>query len=369
MSKGITWVGLDVHKKSIQVAVLVGESQQAEVWQIETSERAVRRLARKLRKGTVGEIRCCYEAGPAGYTVQRWLEGAKAGIVCELIAPSLIPVKPGERVKTDRRDAIKLAKMLREGSLTPVGPPTAAEEAVRDLCRCREDAQQDLLRARHRLNKFLLRRGLIWSGAAAWTQRHAIWLRSLRFEAEADRMVFADYLQVVELALERVKRLTAALEQAAACEPYATPVGWLRCFRGVDTVTALTVVAELHGVERFASARKLMGFLGLTTTVYNTGEKRRHGPITKTGNAHVRRVLVEAAWCQRYPAVASRALRRRRQGQPAEVIAIADRALRRLHQRYWHLTVRKPHGKVVVAVARELAGFLWAALRRPANAA
>ena len=369
MGKGIIWVGLDVHKKSIQVAVLGDECQEAEVWKMETSERAVRRLARKLRKGTAGEIRCCYEAGPAGYTVQRWLESSKTEIVCELIAPSLIPVKPGERVKTDRRDAIKLAKMLRDGSLTVVGPPTAAEEVVRDLCRCREDAQQDLLRARHRLSKFLLRRGMIWKGAAAWTQRHGVWLRSLSFETEADQVVFADYLQAVELARERVGRLTAALEQAAASQPYATPVGWLRCFRGLDTVSALTVVAEVHGVERFARARQLMSFVGLTSSVYASGEKGRNGPITKTGNAHIRRVLIEAAWCQRYPAVISRALRKRRQGQPADVIAIADRALRRLHQRYWHLALRKPHGKVVTAVARELAGFLWAVLRRPADAA
>jgi len=346
------------------VAVLHDSKAETDSWQIECSERAVVRLARRLRKGSAGEIRCCYEAGPAGFSVQRWLEQAKAEVVCEVVAPSLIPVKPGERIKTDRRDALKLASLLRADVLTSIDTPDAAAEAVRDLCRCREDAQQDLLRARHRVSKFLLRRGLIWCGGGSWTQRHWAWLRSLRFDQEADRLVLTDYLQAVEFAQERVRRLTGSVEQAAALEPYRTPVGYLRCFRGINTITALTVVAEVRQPERFPSARHLMGFLGLTSSLYASSDKSHHGPITKAGNAHVRRVLVEASWCQRHPAVVSYALRVRRRGQPPEVIALADRALRRLHHRYWHLVkLNKPHGKVVTAVARELAGFLWAALR------
>jgi transposase len=363
MDKGITWVGLDVHKKSIQVAVLQDGDREARVWQMETSERSVRRLARSLRKGTSGEIRCCYEAGPAGFSVQRWLEAAKTQIICEVVAPSLIPVKPGERIKTDRRDAVKLAKLLRSDSLTAVDTPNPAREAVRDLCRCREDANHDLLRARHRLNKFLLRRGLIWHATSAWTQQHWAWLRSLHFEHQADRLVFADYTQTIELAQERVSRLTQALEQAATQQPYLTPVAWLRCFRGINTITALTVVAEIGRVERFADARHLMSFVGLNPTVHASGDTVHRGAISKAGNSHVRRVLIEAAWCQRHPAHVSYELRKRRRGQPEAVIALADRALRRLHHRYWHLlNLNKPHGKVVTAVARELAGFLWAVL-------
>jgi transposase len=358
-------VGLDAHKRTIQVARLAGRGPQAERWQVDNTAQAIKRLARKLRREAGrGEIRCCYEAGPLGFTLQRELEESGEGIVCEVIAPSLIPVKPGQRVKTDRRDALKLATMLRAGALTEVRPPSRAEEAVRDLCRCRETARADLLRARHRLGKFLLRRGYVWMRGRAWTQRHRVWLKSLRFEQVADEINFQDYLMAVEGGEERVRRLDQAVEQAAQQEPYRTPVGWLRCYRGIDTVTALTVVAEVHGIERFTTARALMAYLGLTPSVNASGQRTRRGAITKTGNAHVRRVLVEAAWSQRHRVRVSRALRKRRQGQPEWVIAQADRTMRRLNRRYLKmLHENKPQGKIVVAVARELVGFIWATLR------
>jgi len=364
MAEAITWVGLDAHKQTIEVARLVGESRESDRWQVENIAKAVGKLSRKLRREAGGgEVRCCYEAGPLGFTLQRRLEDSDEGIVCEVIAPSLIPVKPGERVKTDRRDALKLATMLRAGVLTEVRAPSPAEEAVRDLCRCREDARADLLRARHRLSKFLLRRGYVWTGGVAWTQRHRTWVKSLRFEQTADEITFQDYLMVVESAEERVRRLDQAMEQAAQREPYRTPVGWLRCFRGIDTVIALTVVAEVHGIERFLTARALMAYLGLTPSVNASGKKTRRGAITKTGNAHVRRVLVEAAWSQRHRPTVSRALRKRREGQPDWAIAQADRAMRRLNRRYMKLLhENKPQGKIIVAVARELVGFLWATL-------
>jgi transposase len=370
MAEPITWVGLDAHKESIEVARLVGEARGSDRWQIENTPRAIGRLARKLRRDAGdGEIRCCYEAGPLGFTLQRQLEDSGEGIVCEVIAPSLIPVKPGERVKTDRRDGLKLVTNLRAGTLTEVRAPSLAEEAVRDLCRCREDAQVDLLRARHRLGKFLLRRGRHWTqGRRAWTQEHRNWIKSLRFEQTADEISFQDYLTVVEQGEERIRRLDQAVKEAAQQEPYRTPVGWLRCFRGIDTVTAITITAEVHGIQRFNNARALMAYLGLTPSVHASGEKTKRGAITKTGNAHVRRVLIEAAWCQRLRPVVGPALRRRREGQPGWVIALADRAMHRLNRRHTKmLHENKPAGKIAVAVARELVGFVWATLRNGAN--
>lgn len=365
MAKPITWIGLDAHKKAIEVVRLVGDAQESDSWQVENTAKAIARLARKLRREAgEGEIRCCYEAGPLGFTLKRRLEGTGEGIVCEVIAPSLIPVKPGDRVKTDRRDARKLAVNLRSGELTEVHPPSPAEEAVRDLCRCREDARADLLRARHRLGKFLLRRGYVWSEGRAWSQRHRSWVKSLRFEESADQVTFQDYQTTVENGEERVLELDRAVQHAADQEPYRTPVGWLRCYRGIDTITALTIVAELHGVERFPTARALMAYLGLTPSENSSGERTRRGAITKTGNAHVRRVLVEAAWSQRHRPAVGLPLKKRRLGQPAPVIAQADRAMRRLNRRFVKmLHQNRPPGKIVVAVARELVGFIWATLR------
>jgi transposase len=219
------------------------------------------------------------------------------------------------------------------------------------------------MRARHRLGKFLLRRGFHWSNGCRWTLRHHAWLRSLRFEHPVDELVFADYLRTVEEAGERVHRLDQALEEASQEEPYREPVGWLRCYRGIDTVTAMTLVAELFGIERFRSARKLMSYLGLTPSERTTSKKPRRGGITKTGNAHVRRVLVEAAWCQRVRPTVSRILKKRREGQPDWVIAHADRAMKRLHRKYHKLRYGgKHHNEVVAAVAREMAGVVWAVL-------
>lgn len=361
MEKATTHVGMDVHKKAIQVAMLTGSSQEWMEWTVANEPRSVRRLARKLKRQD-GLVHCVYEAGPCGYALQRQLVGE--GVECQVVAPSLIPVKPGERIKTDHRDARKLAELLRAGLLTEVHSPTPEEEAVRDLCRCREDAKQDLLRARHRLGKYLLRRGRVYRAGRNWTQRHRAWLRALHFEHLAEEVVFGDYLLAVELLEERVRGLEQRLEETAQSAPWAERVGWLRCFRGIDTVTALTIVAELHAFRRFHSPRQLMAYLGLVPSEHSSGERERRGRITKAGNAHVRRVLVEAAWHYRHQPAIGAKLRRRRQGQPAAMIAIADRAQQRLHRRYWRLVLAggKPRPKAMTAVARELAGFLWAAL-------
>jgi transposase len=238
------------------------------------------------------------------------------------------------------------------------------EESVRDLSRCREDAQEDLGRARQRMGKFLLRRALIFTvSKRAWGKLHRQWLRGLTFEHAADQAVFGDYLLAIEQLEERLRTLETGLAEMAQRDPYREPVGWLRCFRGIDTVTATTLVAELHDVRRFPSARELMAYLGLVPSEYSSGESRHRGSITKTGNRHARRVLVEAAWHYRHRAKSGETLRQRRNGQPARVIALADRAQERLCRRYRHLLERgKPTQKVVVAIARELVGFLWAAL-------
>jgi transposase len=358
---GITWVGLDTHKATIQVAMLLPGSDGPVEWQVANEPAAVKRLARKIQRAAPGEVRSCYEAGICGYTVQRQL--AAAGMPCTVIAPALIPRRAGERVKTDRRDARKLAELLRAGLLRAVRPPTPSEEAARDLCRGREDVREDLLRARHRLGKFLLRRGLVWHTTKAWTQAHRQWLRSLSFAETADQAVLTDYRLAVEQLEARLETVDAALVALAQTEPFRQPVGWLRCFRGIDTLTAITLVAELHEVRRFTSARALMAYVGMVPSEHSSGETRRRGGITKVGTAHARRVVIEAAWHYRHVPAVGKMLRPRRQGQPAVVIALADKALQRLHRRFARLTARgkTPH-KAVVAVGRELVGFVWAAL-------
>jgi transposase len=259
--------------------------------------------------------------------------------------------------------------MLRAAALTEVHPPTPEEEAVRDLSRCREDAREDLLRARHRLGKMLLRRGLV-HGGKAWTQAHRRWLRSLAFEHDADQAVFDDYLRAIEYLEERLRALEEKLVALSEKEPYREPVGWLRCFRGIDTLTAMTLVAELHDFRRFESPRTLMSFLGLVPSENSTGEKHRRGAITKAGNTHARHVLIEASWHYRHRPGVSKELRKRREGQPGWVIALADRAQLRLHKKFWKLALHgKSTNKAVTAVARELAGFVWAALSVKASAA
>jgi transposase len=255
-----------------------------------------------------------------------------------------------------------LAELLRAGLLTEVHVPAPAEEAVRDVCRCREDIRQDLLRCRHRLSKMLLRRGMVFRSARPWTCAHRQWLRGIRLEQDAEQMVFEDYVLAVEQLEARLAAVDAKLNEIAERAAYRDRVGWLRCFRGIDTVTAMTIVAELHDWRRFSSARQLMAYLGLVPREASSGAQIHRGSITKSGNAHVRRVLIEAAWHYRHRPGVGAALAGRRRGQPAAVIAMADRAQVRLHQRYVRLVlgVGKPTGKAITAVARELVGFLWA---------
>lgn len=361
MKEYITHVALDGHKKEHQVCMQLPGEESVREFSVKNQPREIKRMVKRIQKQAPGPIRMCYEAGPCGFALQRQI--AAEGVSCVVIAPSLIPVKPGDRVKTDRRDARKLLKLFQAGMLTEVHPPNEEEESVRELCRCREAAKLAQTAARHQLSKFLLRHGVIYTEGYQWTQKHSRWLRSLAFENPRNQLVFTNYLEEVERRTERLKALDQALEDVAQRKPYATPVGWLRCFRGIDTVTAMSIVAELFGFARFSSARDLMSYLGLTSSEDSSGGKRRQGAITKAGNSRVRRLLIEASWHQRYFPVTSKALRKRREGQPAWVIQIADRAKRRLHKRYWWLV---NHGKsnklAVTAVARELVGFIWSVL-------
>lgn len=356
-----TFVGMDVHRKDIVVTMLVANQDPVE-WRLANEPTAVRRLGQRLRR-TSGPVHCVYEAGPCGYALQRQLEAQ--GLTCDVVAPSLIPVRPGERIKTDRRDARKLATLARAGLLTVVRPPTEDEEAVRDLCRGRDDARLDLMRARHRLGKFLLRRGRVFGHGQqrAWSQSHRWWLGQQTFERTAERVMFEDYLLSVEQTEARRRSLELHLEDTAREPRYAEPVAWLRCFRGIDTITALTLVAELHDFRRFRSPSQLMAYLGLVPSEHSSGPQQRRGGITRTGNRHVRRLLIEAAWHYRHKPRVGIKLARRRHGQPADIIALADRAQLRLCRRYRRMERRGKHPtKIVVAIAREMVGYLWAAL-------
>jgi transposase len=351
MNQVTTYVGIDAHKKDLFIAMLIGQDKTPVTWQLANEPQAVRRLVRKLERATEGAGHVFYEAGPCGYALQRQLTTAR--VRCDVVAPALIPRKPGERVNTNRRDARKLVELGRAGLLTAVQPPTPADEAVRDLARARDDAREDLQRCRHRLGKLLLRRGLHYAGRN-WTRGHRQWIDRLTWTHAAERAVIDDYLLAIDHTEARLLELD---------EPYRERVGWLRCFRGIDTLTAMLLLAELHDFRRFASAPALMAYLGLVPGEDSSGEKHRRGRITRTGTALVRRVLVETAWHYQHRPGVGVTLARRRKGQPGRVIAIAEKAHQRLCRRVRKLADHQPAPKIAVAVARELAGFLWAALQ------
>jgi len=356
------YVGLDVHAASIAVAVAEAEGGEVRsLGVIPNRAESVRRLVKKL-SGLGGSWRACYEAGPTGYALYWQL--TELGIECDVVAPTLVPVKAGDRVKTDRRDAQRLAQGLRAGDLTAVWVPDAAHEALRDLVRAREAAKGDQLRARHRLGKFLLRHGRrAPAKTTAWTLRYMDWVRSQKFEQVAQQATLEDYLGEVDHMSGRIKRLESAIEEAieAAPEAMRAVVEALQALRGVAKMTAVTIVSEVGRLSRFSSARQLMGYSGAVSSEHSSGAQIRRGAITKTGNAHLRRVLVEAAWSQRFAPHLSRVMRKRQEGLSPEVIEIATKARHRLHARYRRLLARgKTKQQVVTAVARELLGFVWA---------
>src|SRR5246127_2444548 len=359
----ITYVGLDVHKEGIVVAVAEGGTggEVRDYGWIANSAGALDRLMRKLGGAGVG-LRFCYEAGPCGYGIQRHLSAH--GHDCVVVAPSLIPKRAGERVKTDRRDAASLARLHRAGELTAVWVPDAGHEAMRDLVRARLDAVHALRRARQQLSGFLLRQGCHY-GRPAWTKLHRRWLAGLKFEQAVHHIVLEDYIAAIEAAEARRDRLTAQIEALLPDWTLAPVVSALQTMRDMALVNAATLIAELGDLSRFANPRQLMAYLGLVPSEHSSGASVKRGSLTKAGNSAARRLLIEAAWCYRFPPRVSRELRPRQEAQPRPIREIAWKAQLRLCARYRKLAGGgKPANLVTAAIAHELAGFIWAIARR-----
>jgi transposase len=361
MSK-VRFLGLDVHANTIAVALAEANGEIRSIGTISNRLESVRKLVQKL--GPAKELKACYEAGPTGYVLYWQLTAL--GVDCQVVAPTLVPVKAGDRVKTDRRDAEKLARCYRGGDLTPVWVPTPAHEALRDLVRTREDAREDQQRARQRLGKFLLRHG--WRPPEDvkknWTAKHMDWIkRQVRFDQPASQAAFLDYVHEVEHAADRLRRLEQAIDDAIAAAPAEIRgvVQALQALRGVGKVVAVSVVAEVGSLSRFSNPRQLMSYAGVVASEYSSGAHIQRGGITKTGNAHLRRVIVEAAWAYQHKPWIGGWLAKRQQGLDEETKAIAWKAQWRLCTRYKKLLARgKNKPQIVTAIGRELLGFIWA---------
>lgn len=360
MNESNLYLGLDVHGREIMAAVVDADGGERYLGAIPNRPESVRKLLNKL--GAKERIRAVYEAGPTGYELYWQLEGM--GVSCAVAAPTLIPRKAGDRVKTNRRDAKKLARYHRSGDLSYVWVPDQAHEALRDLIRAREAAKRDEKRARQRVKSFLLRHGLrAPQGARAWTAKYRAWLEAMTFEWSALKETFQDYLHEIDHHELRVKRLEAAIEEAVeqAPEPFREVVAALQSLRGVRKTTAVGVAAEVGLFSRFEHPQQLMGYSGAVPSEHSTGDKHQRGSITKTGNSHLRRLVGESAWSYRYRPSLHYALKKRQEGLPAKVVEISWRAQVRLCGRYHRLVARgKAKQKVVTAVARELLGFMWA---------
>ncbi len=363
MKHDITSVGLDVHKDSIEIALADhGGSQQvrrygAVAGDLASLDKAIRKLQ---GKGT--ELRFVYEAGPCGYEIYRHL--INKGFSCTVVAPSMVPKKSGSRVKTDRRDAESLARLNRSDDLTPIYVPREEDEAMRDLCRAREDAEKTQKTERQRLGAMLLRLGFRYSGRTSWTLAHFRWLSTLKMPHSAQQIAFQEYIFAIKESTERVNRLTEQILKLVPEWRLTPVVKALQAMRGVAEMTAITTMAEIGDLSRFENPRQLMSYLGLVPSEHSSGKKERRGAITKTGNSHVRRVLVEAAQTYRHPARVSRALLARQEGLPEHVCKIAWKAQVRLCGRFRKMIARgKTWNKVVTAIARELSAFMWAIAR------
>jgi transposase len=354
------YVGLDVHKESIAVAY-VAKAHDAEViflGTIGTRQADIDQLVRKLQ-AKAKHLVFVYEAGPCGYWLYRYL--TNKGHICWVVAPSLIPKKAGDRVKTDRRDAVQLARLMRSGDLTPVYVPKVEDEAMRDLTRAREDALRDLKAAKFRLKAFLLRHDIRYTGSATWGPAHLRWLSEVVCPTPAQQIVFQEYVRAVNEHTERLGRLERELQDQVQSWRLYPVVEALQALRGIQFTMAVTTVAELGDLTRFDNPRQLMKFLGLIPSEYSSGERRRQGTITKAGNTHARRALVEGAWSYRYPAKVSRHIQLRLEQQPKAIQDISWKAQVRLCKRFRRLMARgKNANQVVVAIARELVGFMWA---------
>src|SRR4030095_1028235 len=364
MKTDLLFVGLDVHAQSITVAVAENDRNQPRLYgSIPNDLHAVERMLAKLKKTHSGaDLRVCYEAGPTGFGLARRCQQLK--VDCSVVAPSLIPNRAGDRIKTDRRDAIKLARAHRAGDLTSVHIPVASDEAMRDLCRARTDAVQDLRRSRAQLKAFLLRNGYRYSGKSSWSEAHQRYLRELVLPHPAQRVVLEDALNAITTAEEPIGRLEEQMEALLWEWPMQPVVAALMALRGFGRVSAMVLVSELGGAWRFDHPRQLMAYLGLVPGEHTSDEKKRRRGITKTGNAHARWLLIEAAQHYRLSPKVSKELSARQQGLSKEIKACSWKAQTRLHKRMTQLLARgKERNKVAVAVARELCGFVWQIFR------
>jgi transposase len=355
----IKYVGMDVHKETIAVAIAKeGRGDPAYYGEIPNTSEAIKKLIKKLASN--GEkVSFCYEAGPCGYDVYRQL--INLGQRCDVVAPSLIPKKSGDRVKTDRRDANTLTRLYRAGELTAVWVPDREQEAIRDLTRAREDMKAMEGHARQRLGAFLLRHGKRFPGKCKRTQAYFRWLEEIKFEMPAQQIVLQEYVDTLKHMMGRVAALEEEMRQAMQGWSLAPVVTGLMALRGVELITAMTIVAELGDMSRFDSARQIMAHLGLVPSEYSSGNRQKRGGITKTGNGHARRVLIEASWCYRSPARKTAQIQRRAEKTSEEVQEIAWKAQKRLCKRYWYLVNKgKRPVEACTAVARELSGFMWA---------
>jgi transposase len=355
------FIGLDVHKESISVAIArPGRAPGAYYKDIANTPQSVTKLARSLSERFAGELLLfCYEAGPCGYPLYRQL--VALGHDCQVVAPSQIPQKPGDRIKTDRRDAVKLAQFLRSGDLTVVWIPDEEQEAMRDLTRARCDMKAQEIKAKQQLNAFVLRHGRQWpSNRTRWTKTHFNWLEELRFAHDWQQVVLQEYIDAVKAATQRVTDLSGQIERALPRWSMAPVVASLVALRGIDKLAAVILLSELGDISRFEHPKQLMAFLGLVPSEHSSGSRRRQGAITRAGNGHARRVLVESAWCYRFTARQTMHLKRKAAGASDHAKSVAWRAQKRLCGRYRHLIESGKNQKVVcIAVARELVAFIW----------
>ena len=363
MSESLIFVGMDVHQDTVTLAVFEGASkEEAVVQKLPNDLRKLRRFFDRWAKR--GEIRTCYEASGAGYVLYHEL--TEWGHACEIIAPSLTPIRPGEQRKHDRHDAIQLARLYRAGELVPIRIPSPSEERVRDLVRCRQTFQREILRSRHYILKFLSRRGFVFRHGRRWGPKHRAWLERLLHQEQLalqDRAVFSEYLALMDYKVSRRDDLDRQIEEVAFSELYRPQVQRLACFRGISTLSAMTLITEIGDWRRFERPGQIMAYLGLVPSEHSSGPRNHKGSITKAGNSRCRHILVQAAWHFRHRPAVGVQLEKRPRGQPPAVIAHAWKAQHRLYKTFHRIAHRKSSHIAVVAVARELVGFLWAVMR------
>lgn len=356
MRKIIAHVGNDVHQEFTKAALYEGNEQEPRIEKhIRTEKAEVQKFYKKLSNKY--EIKACYEAGSCGYVFYRWLK--EIGIECEVIAPSLIPKRSGDRIKTDKRDAKNLGRLYRAGELVAVHVPSEEDEAERGLVRLRSQIKKEVHQSKQYILKFLQTRGLTFKEGKNWTEKHWRYLRTIKFERSEEDFTYRRYIELLEYKEQELTGVEEEIVKLAMTKKYETGVNRLRCLRGVDVLTAVILITEIIDFKRFRRPTELMAYLGFVPGQYSSGSKRRDGQITGTGNSRARRILVEAAWHYRHPARLSRALKKRQEGQDLDVLNYAWKAQQRLHKRFNRLSFKKGSNIAVVAVARELTGFIW----------